>query len=155
MRAADLLNLSSMTPRRILSDPDNVISEAQLSPDGSWIAFASGPRLMVARIRNEATPPGEWIEIDPAGAGSPAWSADGGVLYFRSRRDGFHCLWSQRLDASKRPSGAAVVAQHFHAAGLGIRLLEPSVFRLSVGAGRLFFNLAKSSSELWTTSTGP
>ena len=37
----------------------------------------------------------------------PIWSPDGNLLYFLSERDGFRCIWGQKLDpASKRPLGA-------------------------------------------------
>jgi hypothetical protein len=42
----------------------------------------------------------------------PAWSPDSNLLYYLSKRDGFLCLWAQRLDpATKRPAGAACVAR--------------------------------------------
>jgi len=46
------------------------------------------------------------------------WSPDGNLLYFISERDGFVCLWAQRLDpATKHPQGAAFPIRHFHTPG--------------------------------------
>ena len=43
------------------------------------------------------------------------WSPDGGVLYFLSERDGFRCIWAERLDRlTKRPSGDPFPVFHFH-----------------------------------------
>src|SRR5206468_2263419 len=81
MYSADILSLASLARRQVVADPDHIIADAQLSPDGGWIAFASGGRVMVAAVRNVATPPGGWIEIAAEAAGSPAWSMDGGFLY--------------------------------------------------------------------------
>ena len=45
----------------------------------------------------------------------PFWSPDGNLLYFLSSRDGFLCLWAQRLDPStKHPLGDQFEVQPFH-----------------------------------------
>jgi Tol biopolymer transport system component len=147
IHSVEVLNPASMERRPLVSDPKAAIEDARLSPDGAWIAFVAGGKLKIAR------PGSEWIEIAAESAGWPVWSADGRFLYFRSSRDGFQCLWSQKLDGARHPAGTSVALRHFHGASLGLRLLDPGLFRMSLGAGRLFFNLAQTSSELWTTTT--
>jgi hypothetical protein len=49
------------------------------------------------------------------GENVPRWSPDGALLYFLSERDGFRCLWAQRLEpTAKTPFGPAVPVHHFH-----------------------------------------
>jgi pantothenate kinase len=45
----------------------------------------------------------------------PEFSLNGQYLYFQSGRDGFRCIWAQRLDAkNKKPLGSPFAVQHFH-----------------------------------------
>jgi hypothetical protein len=53
---------------------------------------------------------------------SPTFSSDNNTLYFISNRDGFYCLWAQRLDSStKKARGDAFAIEHFHHAQAGAR----------------------------------
>jgi hypothetical protein len=50
---------------------------------------------------------------------------DGNALYYASERDGYRCLWVQRLDAAtKRPVGEAQVLQHFHDARASLKDIQ-------------------------------
>ena len=92
----------------------------------------------------------EWIRIED-NAGEPAWSPDGAVLYFRSKRDGYHCIWAQRLGPGKKPQGEAIPIQHFHSAAFGLYLLKGAEFNLTVAKDRLILNVGKDSSNVWMT----
>ena len=97
---------------------DGEVHNVQFSPDGSWISFniPSEETTFIAAFRNGAAAArSEWIQV---GKGDhPWWSADGRILYFLSARDGFPCLWGQRLSESdKRPAGDAFEFYHFHGA---------------------------------------
>ena len=47
-----------------------------------------------------------------------AWSPDGRLVYLLLDRDGFRCLWAQRLDAAtKQPLGTPFAVQHWHGCG--------------------------------------
>ena len=57
-----------------------------------------------------------WIEItDGVGYdGRPLWVPSGNLLYFVSYRDGFQCIYAQRLEpSSKRPAGAPMAVMPF------------------------------------------
>ena len=112
---------------------------------------AGQARVFVAPLRNLPTRASEWIAITPDIGGAPAWSPDGSVLYFRSKRDGFHYIWAQRLTAGKTPAGDPVPIQHFHSAAFGLQLLKASEFSLTVGKDRLVWNAAKVNGTLWST----
>ena len=60
----------------------------------------------------------QWMEIvhSPETDPSAGWSPDGKLLYFSSERDGYTCLWAQKLDQfTKHPRGPLFAVRHFHA----------------------------------------
>ena len=80
---------------------------------------------MVAPFRGAAEiPESQWIPVNGSAYDrQPRWSPDGNLIYFHSNRDGFQCLWWQRLDpVTKRPAGAAFNVYHIHSARL---ILQP------------------------------
>ena len=104
--------------------------QAQLSQDDRWIsvleavADEEGTRVLVAPFRDGSTPAaGEWIAVTHGEHwdDKPRWSPDGNLMYFTSLRDGFHCLWAQRLRPdTKQPIGAAFAVYHAHSARLSM-----------------------------------
>jgi serine/threonine protein kinase len=98
------------------------IHGAELSPDSKWVAFHIPRRvselLKIAPVRDgKATGEAEWITVTGAAGNNrrPWWSPDGNLLYFLSTRDGYSCIWAQRLDPStKRPRGEPMAVCHFH-----------------------------------------
>jgi Tol biopolymer transport system component len=111
-------------------------------------------QVFVTPLDNWRAPqdPSQWIAITDGQTPdrNAAWSPDGNLLYFLSERDGFHCFWAQRLDAtSKRPRGEPFVVQHFHQAQ---KNWEPSDFtgiQLSVGPDSLVFPLREQTGNIW------
>ena len=131
----------------------------QISPDGRWLAFNPkiGPRkepIFVAPYR-PGTNPAEsgWIKItDGVGYdGRLLWAPSGNLLYFVSYRDGFQCIYAQRLEpSSKRPSGAPMAVMHFHSAR------RPLLDTWGVFAGReqIVMSLRESRGSIWMTEFG-
>jgi hypothetical protein len=92
--------LAGGEPMRLTRDPADD-SEPVFSPDGSKIAF-----------RSERAGGGIYGESNND---KQRWSPNGNLLYFVSERDGFRCIWAQRLDpGSKRPVGALFAVYHSH-----------------------------------------
>src|SRR5262249_46903936 len=168
---ASLLTFQSTQPRaiearKIVSGERHVVLShsslglfgARFSPDGRWIAFAAGPtsgqaRVYIAPYRTSPPPEREWVLISPeAGGGEPAWSPNGSVLYFHSRRDGYHCIWAQRLRPDKRPAGDPIAIEHFHSSAFGMFFLRAAEFGLTVTKDQLAMNLATGKSNIWTTT---
>jgi Tol biopolymer transport system component len=128
----------------------------RLSWDERWVVFQTVVSqtqrdLYVAAVRDwRAAPEENWISIPDARAPT-AWAPSGNVLYFLSDRDGFRCIWGQRLDpASKRPMGAAFAMQHLHTAR---RSFGPSgeigAIGLSLAPNQLFFSMPERIGNVW------
>jgi hypothetical protein len=107
----------------MLDPPGLQLRARAISRDNEWLAFSAGPsladyRLYVAPFAPDHPPlRSEWIEVarSPDAFPSARWSPDGNLLYFGSGRDGYGCLWAQRLNPrTKRPEGEAFAVQHFH-----------------------------------------
>jgi hypothetical protein len=135
-----------------------------LSPDGRWIAFharnvAGRSAIVIAPFRGAALiPEQEWINVTENDAYdlSPAWSPDGGLLYFLSERDGFRCIWARRLDpATKRPSGPVFPIEHFHTATLSMIPLTTNWTGLAAARDSLVFSMVESSGNIWLARTEP
>jgi len=76
--------------------------------------------------------------------GHANWSPDGNLLYFLSDRDGFRCLWAQRLDpATKRPVASPFDVHHFHRTRLSTASLDHLTVYVSDTRGRLSMDLAE------------
>jgi Tol biopolymer transport system component/DNA-binding winged helix-turn-helix (wHTH) protein len=133
---------------------------ASFSPDERWIAaletvFDEGrSRVWAAPLRPGSIPAaGDWIAITNGESWDdrPRWSTDGNLLYFTSLRDGFHCLWAQRVQPeTKRPIGAAFAVHHFHNPRLSVNNTGLIGFELAVARDRLFVNLGELSGNIWT-----
>ena len=75
------------------------------------------------------------------------WSPDGNTLYFTSGKDGFACLWAQRLNGiSRQPLGEAFAVQHFH----GRRAFEHLGW--TAAADRIVLPLVETTGDLWMMS---
>lgn len=140
----------------VIHHPKHTIHRALYSPDGKWLAFhiPMEPRRSVVFIAplhdGVAAAEKDWISVTE-GSGSdahPWWSPDGNLLYFLSERDGFLCVWKQRLDpATKRPVGAASDFYHFH----GARRSVNALFGGAMTRDRLFFSMVETTGNIWMT----
>jgi Tol biopolymer transport system component len=130
--------------------------QGQLSPDGRWITFlAAKPDqskcVFVAPFRPEVAE-SEWIPITDFTRENdkPRWSPDGNLLYFTSDRDGWRCIWAQRLDpATKRPAGEPIGVFHAHSARRSMGMVGLGPLEISVGADRLVFVMGEASGNVW------
>ena len=157
VRSVDLFKLGPEIRLPVLTHRRLRFFDAAFSPDGRWLAFTAGvsptnAQVYAAKFREAPIPESEWTAITTDGGGFSAWSPDGGLLYFHSNRDGFPCIWAQKLDSANRPSGPAVAVKHFHSISLGTYLMRPTDFRMSVSNDQLVLNLIKQSANLWVTT---
>ena len=108
------------TEANLLTHSTAFVGRADISPDGSWLAFSSPRRVWVAPAR-PGDPPGEqeWVTILDKNENSAeracGWSPDGRLLYLLLERDGFRDLYAQRIDSARgTPVGKPSIVQHLH-----------------------------------------
>ena len=83
-------------------------------------------------------------------------SPNGNLLYFLSDRDGYRCIWMQRLDpASKRPVGEAINVYHFHEPWLtSTNRYAPTWVGLALARDRIVVALDEISGNIWMMEPG-
>jgi serine/threonine protein kinase len=132
------------------------VRPGSLSPDGRWISFrlvteGDNQPVFIAPLRDGAAlDERTWVRITDGPNDECWWSPDGSLLYFLSRRDGFRCVWAQKLDPdSKNPSGSPFGVLHLH----GRRHV---VGGLSFGPGMtrdgLYCGLRETTANIWVAT---
>jgi len=146
-----LLNLDSRKRFQLLSHPQWDLWGPSFSPDGRWISFfvtlGSEPHgAYVAPFREDKTlEEKDWVAVADGSAQQPRWSPDGNLLYFLSNRDGFLCIWAQRLElATKRLNGSPFPVYHSHSVRHSIAGDPPAVVR-----GRIVFTQNELTGNIW------
>jgi Tol biopolymer transport system component len=133
------------------------VYQARISPDGRWIVFAAGggaqSTLFIAPIRDgKVVAETEWIAIADRGGWSnkPRWSPDGRLIYFVSRRDGYYCLWAQRVALGKeQPAAEPFNVAHFHKTHLSMMNVAEGPLEISVAQDKVVFNLSEVTGNIW------
>src|SRR5262249_38254704 len=156
--AIGLLDLRSGATTVLIRHPKNIVAQPHFSPDGRWIALHSDlspvqVRLFVMSFRERSLPAeSDWIPLtDGVGVDRDAcWSSDGRLLYFFSARDGFRCIWAQRLDpATKRPVGPPVSILHLHSGRRSMTNVNISLLGISVARDKLVLPLGEVTGDIW------
>lgn len=163
------LNVATGKWEEWLQHPRFSLRGGRYSPDGKWIAFQAetsrnARRIFIAPDRKQSSEK-DWIPIgwsdsemsdlnqDPPVDLLPSWSPDGKLLYFLSGRDGFRCIWAQRLDpATKRPAGLPFHVQHFHRSRrslLRIVTARSPQIGFRVYRDRAFFSMDEVTGNVW------
>jgi len=134
------------------------------SHDEKWIAFhatltgapAGTRKVFVIPLRSDGRQVEfkDWIPVTDGSTmdREVVWSADDSALYFLSERDGFRCIWSQKLDpVSRRPVGPAAAVQHFHRLYRSLGSVQGVVAAIGLTALRdqLVFSLGETAGEVW------
>jgi Tol biopolymer transport system component len=153
----DLLKLPSRQTTGLLQHPKWNLSNPRFSPDGRWIVFHAivGPvrrQIFVAPlVDGAAAGESQWIPItDGQGLDRNAvFSADANLLYFLSERDGFRCIWTQRLDRQSRPQGAAFPVVHLHHSKRSLGAGGTGAIGLAAAPGKLVFSAAEFTGNIW------
>jgi hypothetical protein len=97
-------------------------------------------------------PETEWIAIaDRQGwSNKPRWSPDGNLVYFVSRRDGYYCLWAQRVSLrTRQPLEAPLNVAHFHQSHLSMMNVAEAPLEISVAKDKIVFNLSELTGNIW------
>ena len=137
-----------------------ILTAGRFSPDGKWMAFHARTQMTTAQVfvvpLDGALPVSRerWIAVTDGGSEEmePAWSPNGGLLYFLSDRDGFRCIWARRLNgANKQPAGDAFAVRHFHRARRSLKRMTGTtgLIGLSVAPGRMVFSFGELTGNIW------
>jgi len=150
------LDLATKTEKDFLKGQD--LYYAFFSWDDHWVVFQKKlddpkAKILIAPVRNGvAAKEGEWIAVTDGrySDDKPQFSPDGNTVYFTSTRDGYLCIWAQRLDSTtKRPLGPPVAYEHFHNS-MG---KDASLWRrktdLVVARDKMLINLPELRSDIW------
>lgn len=135
------------------------VMDGALSPDERWIALQiqrpdESTVLELSPFRRSPAPESDWRALSSPGeyAACPRWSADGSLLYFVSDRDGYICIWGQRLYGAE-PAGVPFAVMHEHRARYRIDfpggMARFDVF--GVAKGLLVWAREEITANLWKT----
>ena len=162
-RRIALLDVASGRSTNILQHDRHNLYMARFSPDGRWITFLAqtGPenrRLYAVRFQGATLIPiAEWIPLTDGrfSDDKPCLSPNGRLLYFTSNRDGFMCLWAQRLDpVTRHPLGPLLPVRHFHSNWRSISNVPLPALGISVSPDRIVFNLGERTGNIWMATIG-
>lgn len=137
--------------KRMLVHPPREPELARFSPDARWLSYVSttGQGEIVVGYLAPLDGCNRTIQIDrEIYTLSLHWAPDGNAIYYWSVRDGFRCLYMQRLDPrTKVPKGTPLAILHGH----GSQHYPWSGGTLAVGCCRIAFTLTDELANLWKT----
>ena len=156
-----VLDLRSGTKRVVVQQASYDLWQARFSPDDRWISFLASDaegrtRLWIVPFAQDSpTEEQAWIAVTDGQQwdDKPRWSPDGHLIYFTSMRDGFHCLWAQRLRKENRqPIGPSFPVEHLHSPRLSVNNAGLVMLDMAVTRDKLLINLGELSGNIWATS---
>jgi Tol biopolymer transport system component/tRNA A-37 threonylcarbamoyl transferase component Bud32 len=129
--------------------------EVALAPSDRWVAFTTLARpdgtagLYLAKVGDQPANAATWTKLaeDRNYLGSPTWSSDCKILYYGSKRDGFICVWAQRITEEGKPLGEPFAAFHNHASP---DLKHFGQSHMMAAPGRLYMVLGEVKGDLWS-----
>ena len=154
----DTLALVERITRRVtpfLFDPSGNLYQGHFSHNGVWVTFVAvrhqHSQIYVAPFNSHEAPVASWIPITDGTNwdDKPSFSFDDKLVFFISDRDGFRCIWAQRLTKDMHPSGSPFAVWHFHSRRRSLANLPIGRMSLAVGPGMLVFNQGEYTGNLW------
>jgi Tol biopolymer transport system component len=153
------LDLITKIEKDFLNVPGKDLYHAYFSSDDHWAVFKQllglKGQILIAPVRNGvAAKEAEWIVVTDGrySDDKPQFSPDGNTVYFTSTRDGYLCIWAQRLDPlRKHPLGSPVAYEHFHNS-MGRDASDPDWQMnsdLTVATNKILINLPQTHTDIW------
>ena len=156
-----LVDLSTREEKDFLVAADKPLYHAYFSWDDRWVAFKkviASPRfgvtqIMIAPVRGHvAGEEADWIAVTDGHYqdDKPQFSPDGNTVYFTSTRDGYLCIWGQKLNpVTKYPAGPPFAFEHFHNSAGAAGANDQSTADLSVARDKMLINLPEVHTDIW------
>jgi Tol biopolymer transport system component len=155
------LDLQKRTEQDFLSDQDKPLYHPFFSWDDRWVVFkklqstAGIAQILIAPMRHGAAAgQAEWIAVTDGRNidDKPQFSPDGNTVYFTSTRDGYLCIWAQRLDpVTKHPLGPPFAFEHFHNSEGRAAAYNQITSDLTVARDKILINLPRLHPDIWMT----
>jgi eukaryotic-like serine/threonine-protein kinase len=158
------LDLRTRTEQDFLSHPEEPLFHAYFSWDDRWVIFKklqsmdlmqSPAQILIAPVRHGlASGEAEWIAVTDGrhSDDKPQFSPDGNTVYFTSTRDGYLCIWAQRLDpVTKHPLGPPFAFEHFHNSEGRAGAFNQKDSDLSIARDKILINLPQLRPDIWMT----
>ncbi len=146
-------DLKSLSKTTFVADPEYEVWQAHFSSDGRWVTFNGTKdgrsRVYVVPFRKALVPRSEWIPVtDGQWDDKPRFSYNGKLIFFMSTRDGFRCIWAQRLGPDMHPAGSPFAVYHCHQRSrtLGASIVD---LQMDVGPNMIVFNQAELTGQIW------
>ncbi len=136
---------------------ERLIFQVSFSPDDRWIVFGQQYPVGTERVFISPFPPKrqeEWLPVTDGASfdAYPRWSPSGNFVYFISDRDGFRCLWGQRLDpVTKRNAGSPIPLYHSHASRRSLLNVSANSLEISVARDKIAVPMGEITGNLWMT----
>jgi eukaryotic-like serine/threonine-protein kinase len=150
--------------RELAATYDFGVYSPRFSFDDRWLVFHArihpdATRILIAPYRDGAIAPSkEWVQVTGGEFedDKPRWGPGDDRIFFLSRRDGFRCLWSQRLDPrTKQPQGGPELLMHFHETRRSMMDARFNQFDLAVARDKLLLTLADRTGNIWLSAVAP
>ena len=169
-RGSNLIHLVNVASGKVitdLKDPQHNLWSAFYSWDDKWMGFLMQTGADQEHYAIYITPvqnlipagPDHWVRITDGEYHDDheRFSPDGNTLYFTSNRDGFTCIWAQRLNPlTKQPVGAPFAVQHFHGSQrLYAGISRSNHMEINVAKDRIVTNLDEFHSDIWMMQLEP
>jgi Tol biopolymer transport system component len=144
--------------RLILSpEPGMVLGEADWNAANQHILFTArkegtGRQVFAVPFPPKAEKPAaRWIQLtrETEELDHPHWSADGGNVYFLSRRDASNCLWGLPFRPGREASGRPFPVMHFHDLRFSPDRSSPNVRGLTVSQDSIVLSAGEVTDTLW------
>jgi DNA-binding winged helix-turn-helix (wHTH) protein/Tol biopolymer transport system component len=159
-----ILDLRTKTEHEFLSFSQGALYHPFFSWDDHWVVFKKVPssnlpepptQIVIAPVRHgSAGAEAEWIPVTDGSHSDdkPQFSADGNTVYFTSTRDGYLCIWAQKLDpVTKHPVGAPFAYEHFHNSAGHDASTGQIASDMTVARDKILINLPETHPAIWMT----
>jgi hypothetical protein len=152
-----VLDIDSGRKIEVMKHPRYGFFRARFSPGDQWISCigvtgGGRARVYIAPLRTAIIDESEWIAVtnDESFHDKAIWAPNGNLLYFTSDRDGFRCIWAQRLHpTTKKPVGPPLSIYHSHSARRSLTNADILALEISAVDDRLVFHLGENTANIW------